>query len=297
MGMTQSIHTVHHRVVMDGATGDGDVTNRFGIIDCAAILSSMYGRNIRQGNVFKLVGFDVSPVAREDGQHEGVSMGSGTIEFMRPTKNRIQAWKNGLKTALELRKSGGLGVGGRRGQYDFRVGLRPAFGTVSNQAAFVDDDEIYLTHDDAQRGLFPNYNSVNETSLDAEPDVTSYDSFGLKHAYSDELVGDEDVNVEATDSDLESEYWNPTHASVIPLGIGWQWAKGGRFGGAAEDSPSWGVTSERYRLPDGYHLPVMCGLIGWKQTLAAHDDSIPLGEGDVYVDFLLHFSGWNSIMK
>ena len=294
---TQSLHVVKYRMEQDGATADGSAAN-FLQVDLLRDLSYQYGRNIRQGNVVKLVGFDVTPVAPESGQHEGVSMGVGTIEYMRPTRNRVKAWKAAFSTAMALRKISGLGSvqANRDSNYDFRVGLREAYGPVINNAAFVDEDEIYLYHStDGQRSIFTDWNSKVSAQITGEPAHTAYDSFGLQHAIDDELVGDEDVNTEAVDPDTEGAIYYPKVAELSPESFGYTWSKGGRFGGAADDSPSWGASGHQWRAPAGTHIPIMCGLMGIGQRLAAHDDSAILGEGDLYVDFDFYISGWSGL--
>ena len=294
--MSDAVHVVKYRMMQHGATGDGDA-QEYALVDLFSSLSSQYGRNIRQGNVAKLVGFDVGPVSRESGEHEGVSMGVGTIEYMRPSRNRVKAWKSALSTALTLRKIGGRGSLPTRQvtNYDFRVGLRQQFGGVTNNAAFVDEDELYLYHTtDIDQSIFGTWNAKTSAVATREP-APEYDAYGLYHAMQDEMVGDEDVNVMAIDPDYDDEIYNPDEALISPESFQYDWMKGGRFGGGDEDSPSWGVKGTQWRAPAGTHVPIMCGLLGIQQTLAAHDDSVTLGEGDLWVDFNFYVTGWTPL--
>ncbi|HIB68801.1 MAG TPA: hypothetical protein EYO33_27845, partial [Phycisphaerales bacterium] len=268
--MTQAVHVVKYRMEQQGATHDGEA-GEYALVDLFKDLSYQYGRNIRQGNVAKLVGFDVGPVGRESGQHEGVAMGVGTIEYVRPTRNRVKAWKAALSTALSLRKLSGRGglTANKVTNYDFRVGLRDVFGGTINQAAFVDEDEIYLHHtSDAQRSVFQNWNAMTASNALTEPATTAHDSFGLSHAFDDELVGDEDVNIEALDPAWDGTIYNPDQAELAFESFYYDWMKGGRIGGASDDSPSWGVKGTQWRAPAGTYVPIMCGLLGLKQSLA-----------------------------
>jgi len=296
--MTQSVHVVKYRMAQQGATHAGEA-NEYAIVDLFRDLSHQYGRNIRQGNVAKLVGFDVGPVSVESGQHEGMSMGVGTIEYMRPTRNRVKAWKSALSTALSLRKITGKGSMPSRGtsNYDFRVGLRQQFGGVINNAAFVDEDELYLYHtSNVDQSIFGTWNAAASSA--AEP-AAEHDSYGLFQAWQDEVITDEDVNTNAIDPDyVDGAYYYPDSAELSPESFQYDWQKGGRIDGQTLGTGligTWGVSNTEWRAPPGTHIPIMCGLLGIQQTLAAHDDSMTLGEGDLYVDFNFYISGWTPL--
>ncbi len=294
--MTDSVHIVKYRMSQHGATHDGDA-GEYALVDLFADLSEQYGRNIRQGNVAKLVGFDVGPVSRSGGQHEGMAMGVGTIEYMRPTRNRVKAWKSALSTALALRKLGGRGSIATQSvsNYDFRVGLRNVFGEVTNQAAFVDEDELYLYHTtQTDQSIFGTWNAKTNASATQEP-AAEYDAYGLNSAMRDEVVGDEDVNLLAIDPDTDAALYSPDVAGVAPESFQYDWQKGGRIDGVTSLMGTWGVKHTQWRAPAGTHVPIMCGLLGLQQTLSAHDDSVFLGEGDLYVDFNFYISGWTPL--
>ena len=107
----------------DGAGGD-----KF-LIDLSEQMSTHYGRLIRQGQIFTVSSIDARVVNPDTTLQDEVIAVSGRYVYMEPTGNRIQAWKNGFQTVQSNRRL--VGNHSKTGEYDFRVGLAPGYGTAT----------------------------------------------------------------------------------------------------------------------------------------------------------------------
>jgi len=126
------IHSVEDAATLTSGSV-GTVARR---IDLADELTTQLQRMVRQGNFFKLVGFDLrirpnvtSPVAGDGGTLNGY------IRYYSPTRGRCSAFRGAFKAMADQMKMQGISMRDNHG-YDFRVALsnNAAGPNIRNQA-------------------------------------------------------------------------------------------------------------------------------------------------------------------
>ena len=105
------IHTVNKKVLFNG---QGDIGN----IDLPLELSRQLQRMIRQGNMFKVVGVDLSLSNLVAGQGGQVS---GKIRYFAPTRGRCEAYRAAFAAMRNAMSNQGITNLSDNAQYDFRV--------------------------------------------------------------------------------------------------------------------------------------------------------------------------------
>lgn len=105
------IHTVNHRLPFND-------TNDPGLIDLSGELSAQLQHMVRQGNMFKVVGIDMT-VTDFGGNTGGITV-SGFLDYYAPTKGRCKAYRDAFKAMANAMKSQGINMRDNK-LYDFRV--------------------------------------------------------------------------------------------------------------------------------------------------------------------------------
>ena len=105
------IHTVNKKILFNGV---GDIGN----IDLPLELSRQLQRMIRQGNMFKVVGVDLSLSNLVAGQGGQVS---GKIRYFAPTRGRCEAYRAAFAAMRNAMSNQGITNLSDNAQYDFRV--------------------------------------------------------------------------------------------------------------------------------------------------------------------------------
>lgn len=267
----------------DGAGGD-----KF-LIDVSEGLSQMYGKLVRQGQVFTvkdIIVRIVNPDTLIQDQNMNVS---GKFVYYSPTKFRKLAWKQAFETWISNRKD--LGVNGRGS--DFRVGFSDgystdvgAFNTGVKFNAWINDEETPLMLNSAteEQDIFGNWSANYSIS---QPDTTHRNFGHWAQKDADSLLDELDFVAH------ETQYFSLGEASnvaqVLPFQVGF-----GAWWDDAQAIPSdvSGITVQSM-LPVRIHP--MCGLIGLYIDTTTVDDSETQTQ-DWAIEVSLDVESWSPLL-
>lgn len=123
------IHTANW--TLSDITGTSDrgavapATNNIGILDCASKLTDQLQHMVRTGNIFKIVGIDIT--LEDYGAGIGGGQMSGRLEYYAPTKGRCAAMRNAWDFQKRNLRNNGIDYW-KNHNYDFRPVLsNPAY--------------------------------------------------------------------------------------------------------------------------------------------------------------------------
>lgn len=258
----------------DGAGGDHH------LIDISEKLSKLYGKLIRQGQVFRVRSI-MARIFNPNTLVQDVMMAvSGNYIFMHPTSNRKKAWKHAFQAVQANRRLvGNLADGGpgqKQSGYDFRVGLALDYSTdvglwndgVKFNAWIDNDDSPLILAGHTTQGIFNVYNG----QLSQEPfPVNPYAGFGTWIQKDLDAIGDELDFVQN-----ENEFYVPGQASTTFEVAPFQVAFSQLFDSDQIDIPGFetvyhGSTTDVDEM--SAPIDVMCGLIGVNVDTTTVDDS------------------------
>lgn len=268
-------------------------------IDLAAKLSSKYGRMIRQNQVFRVAGIDISLRHQDDGNEAG-GAASGTLSFYEPTVGRVKAVKHAFKKMQDLRKAAGI-HGSPRSGYDFRVGLLASattdWGAVTQQAELIEDSPLYLLHEsEPTQSIFTAWNKATDRDAGQDPDSEIVeDEFGLLAAMDALSAGDEVLGHDHIRDDQEAKLYTKDLANgvldTIPFSCG--------FASRIDDNTSEGGTNlqdtNMFMWRPLAPVPVLNGLIGVRPMSVMVDEAGLFGE-DCVLSVSVHVVGWTPLM-
>lgn len=266
---------------------DGDGNSKF-LIDLSKELSGLYGKLIRQGQIFKVNSIHVGVYnPNTTVQDEALSAG-GILAYYHPTGNRKAAWKNAFTAVQRLRQLGGVKSDG----YDFRVGFRGNTGwqEVDFGAWVRDEDEpLVLGYDsDGQNSIFTVWNDrLVDASQPVDPD---YDGFGTPFDTPGVLADDLDY------TDNDNQFYQEGGAPVTYQMLPFQAAAAGVFDSGVFQAgstmaPGW-TTTNQVQGP----IWAMCGLIGVDVTTTIPDDTTAQTQ-DVGIRVTVDVESWEPIIK
>ncbi len=118
------IHTVNKKIAFNSA---GDLGN----IDTPLELSRQLQRMVRQGNMFKVVGIDMTLTNDSPGQGGQVS---GKIRYFAPTRGRCAAYRAAFAAMRNAMEQQGITNLSDNAQYDFRVKINDEGGAAASLA-------------------------------------------------------------------------------------------------------------------------------------------------------------------
>jgi len=266
------------------------------LIDVSAGLSRLYGRLIRQGQVFKINSIDVRLVNPNTSIQDEVMAVSGKFIYFHPTSGRTRAWKTAKDSVLSHRKT--MGLRSPPGYYDFRVGLFKGWGAKTDAGvqldgvaynAWINSDSDYLVLNgggDTDIDIFGNHNDNLGTRSGLENPTGGFGHWAMKDAASiaDELdfVRDEYV------------FFRPGEASLFTSSVPFQVSFTSVFAsqtGASEAANSV-TTADRCDGP----IYAMCGLIGVKVDTTTVDDSAAQ-TADWEIEISVDVESWSPLQK
>tara|TARA_Y100001973_G_scaffold89298_1_gene135494 strand:- start:60 stop:1016 length:957 start_codon:yes stop_codon:yes gene_type:complete len=308
--MGKYLHTVTGSLDVDQADDGLNMTvNR--LIDVSAQLSQRFGRMIRQGQTFDLLGIDISARHADSGNDVGGAV-SGLLNWYSPTKGRIAAWKKAFRTTQRLRKLSGIEGSSNRSAYDFRVGLINGYDTVRQNAEMLEDEPLYLHHSsDPKQSLFAAYNKAQDAEgVDIDGDIAE-DVYGLVDGWDGMAWGNAPVGHDYFADDQEHALFVPGTAHTVLEYTGFSTA----FGARSEDEAGLFQTmlgtaanvesGEAFPASPGVYdymwrplkpVPIMCGLIGL-QPMSTMVDEAGVFTDDITIDYAVHIGGWSPFIK
>lgn len=266
---------------------DGAGNSKF-LIDLSKELSGLYGKLIRQGQIFKVNSVHVGIYNPNTTVQDEALSAAGLLCYYHPTGNRKTAWKNAFTAVQRLRQLGGVKSDG----YDFRVGFRGNTGwqEVDFGAWVRDEDQpLVLGYDaDGQNSIFTVYNDrLMDASQPVDPD---YDGFGTPFDTPGVLADDLDY------TDNDNQFYQEGGAAITYQMLPFQAAAAGIYDagllqGGGNISPAW-TTTNQVAGP----IWAMCGLIGVDVTTTIVDDTTTQTQ-DVGVRVTVDVESWEPIIK
>lgn len=271
----------------DGAGGDKH------LIDLSEELSGLYGKLVRQGQIFTVNNVDIRLVNPNTALQDEVMAVSGKLIWYHPTGPRIRAWKTAFRATQNQRKM--LGTTGSEG-YDFRVGFAPgystdvgAFNTGVKYNAWLNNagDPLLLSSPgDSDQDIFGNYNLNRDSS---ELPKNPHGGFGH--------WAQKDAGAALDELDFvthEDGFYVDGSASLAAASLGFQLSFTSLYEsalGATEAANS--VTNASRMDLDG---PVMLGLIGVYIDTTTIDDDMPQSQ-DWRIEISVDVEKWSPIFK
>ena len=289
-------------------------------IDIAKELSLIYGKLIRQNQIFKIGSIHCRLVNPNTAVQDEFMGAAGHILYFHPTKWRIAAIKSAFNAVQAHRKNQGIKTAG----YDFRVGFNPYFGTVTQQANIIGDAApLYLScpnndsitnvinlitaaEGDASllatilaAGGFPDqgiFNVWNEYMPGQQLPRPSGNGFGSPYQSllttagitDPDFVSDEDVFFTRKEANTKEQ--------AVPFQLAYTHVTGSQLGVDGEENTTTGINTIKGEKP----LSVLNGLLGVTiDTTGVNDHTLSalLGSQDTMVEFSIEVLGSKSYMK
>lgn len=248
-----------------------------GYIDIAKDLSQQIGRNINQGEVFHLVGYDTSIIGTPFTNDFGL-IAAGDLCYAEPTKNRVAAYKRQWEQWVHDRVTGPVrGEAGEQMMVYYDEVMAPtAYGSLTD---FGERVGMYGgTVDGTYKGIFDEY----EEAFPGRPEPTENNIETKLWTTRTDLLGEQCLPWHAGSTGTTSR--DPI-TGVDPVVVG-----GLRTAhNAYEYRQNW--------CPAGQCWPIMLGLMKWNHTLIAPLNATQPGADSDSVDLrlTLYLTGWRQL--
>lgn len=275
---------------------DGAGSHKY-LCDISEKLSKVYGRLIRQGQVFKIRRIEARIFNPNTGIQDVVMSASGNYIFMTPTSNRKKAWFHAFKAVQANRRLLGNVVSNKHSSYDFRIGLAPGYSTdvgiwgegVKFNAWIKSDADSLLLAGDPQNGIMDVYNNQLDAGMALVRPHNPDDGFGTWIDKNLAAAGDQLDFV-----NNEEEFFTPGTAGVdfdnAPFSVAFS-SVYDSFGDAQDSLGT--VTNPS--VAEG-PLNSLCGLIGVHIDTTGSDDSSSQTQ-DYGLEVIIDVESWSPIMK
>lgn len=248
-------------------------------IDVALELSKKYGRSIRQGNSFRLIGYGLS--LRVPGQDTGAAA-TANLTFVEPNRHLVKAWNNMFQT-WRKQKQIQAKVGRQMRYDDFEVCLTNSDSTA--RTSVILDDPFTVADGDPQKVMLTG-NSSEATNFTSIADVynsrfptpassrTHYDSVIKECKFGDDYI------------DTLTNVFTTLQATATASGHYIDNVVDGRMGGIAMADMVW--------LPADNHINVMCGLVNAQIRAFPEDTGVQIAD-TLEWQVTLVFEGWSPL--
>jgi len=275
----------------NGAGGDKH------LIDLSEGLSDLYGKMVRQGQVFRVRQVDVRLINPVDTVQNEILGVSGKLVYFHPTTARKKAWANAFRACQRLRGVHGFSGASSPRNYDFRVGLADGYssdvgvfgeGVKFNAWCNSDADELHLTYAaDSKQSIF----SVWNRSLMYNRSPYNYaEGFGTPWQSDAAALGDE-IDFIANEHTYFEQDEASTEAATLPFQVAFSQV----FDSAGHlVSYDIGGTTTHDNLTGP--VSVMCGLLGVYIDTTTVDDS-EFQTQDWVIEISVDVQSWSPILK
>lgn len=268
------IHTVNKSFGIPFVSG---VPTTVGIIDLPGELSQQLQRNCRAGNMYKVVGIDMSMDLRQIANRDHVVQ--GFFRYYAPTRGRCAAFRSAFKSMAEQMANQGISMRDNK-LYDFRAPLDTALNsTFKNQATLNGVDGLALRNDaDQGASIFHVHNSGVRPTYTGTPGDLYSEGFKtlLSPAGTDFVLNDTPMYV-----------GNEDEASLTYEEIPFQL----KF---SSDLTNNGTATFHWRPDPALYLAILCGQLN--VVIENSWDSGSVVDPAVELDISVMVSGWKSIM-
>lgn len=277
------------------AFADGSGGDKF-LIDLSEGLSNLYGKMVRQGQIFRVRQVDVRCVNPNTLVQDEVMGVSGKLVWFHPTSPRKKAWLGAFRACQKLRGLYGFSSASSPRNYDFRVGLAQGYstdvgifgeGVKFNAWCNSDSDELHLTHGNEWQSIFGVW---NKSLMNISSPYNYTEGFGTPFATAADALGDEMDFISQ-----EYVYFKKDQASLEAASAPFQVAFSQVFDSAGHIvSYDIGGTTTPSHI-DG-PLDVMCGLLGVYVDTTTVDDSETQTQ-DWRIEVSVDVESWSPIVK
>jgi len=287
---SKNLHRVYIKVPLE-QPDDPENYAAAGEIDTAVLLSKKYGRQIRQGQNFRLVGASAFLTADPSGDIDTGMAASVRLQYCPTTYHSANAWRK-MASQYNKQKAYRRGLLGHTKGDDFEIchqvsgidsrtsrvyvgGINDATPEhVCNYGTYDDEDGL----GDGHIGLNTYYdviNPVDETPPLYEENLLIDDSIGQKPLkYSSKFPNAEQIGLAAT----FSTHLFYDHDVLID---------------DIYDSGAMANTGG-FHLPADNHLNVLCGRFAYRVNVLARDDE-NIWADSTFLYIVLDFEGWSSL--
>lgn len=250
-----------------------------GEFDIALELSRQYGRHIRQGNNFRLVGYGLA--IQVPGQDTGAGA-IANIAFTQPNAHKVRAWNNMFK-AWKAQKKIQAKVGRQMRFDDFEVALIET--GVDSRTSHILDDPFTAADGDSQ-------DLVLAGNSDDGNNITSiFDVYNSR--FPAPLPSESHYGSAIKASKIGEHYIDQTDCFTNL--VAQASASGGVDVGSTPDSLGWGVSiQDMVLLPTDNHLNIMCGRGTWSIRFFPEDTGAQIAD-ELSWQITLLIEGWSSL--
>lgn len=269
--MAKSLGQIHTVNLTEIYSNPGDQA----LVDLPGQLSRQLQHMVRNNNIFKLVGIDITA---RDSVGTGVTTGvSGVIQYFAPTKGRIDAIKDAYKATRNAMHLQGINVGGNL-NYDWRAPLKdPAL--MLNGADYLNRASLETGFDlcliEGPAGANTVFDVYNSNVQPAQTAVVNFDSGFEVFGSTEDYVTNEGEYLEAGGHKIAS-----TEMEEIPFAV------------VYSDADQGATTDFLWRPDPALYLAVLTG-----QLIVRAEQITDTGAGSfVTLDMAFHVAGWKSIM-
>jgi len=267
------IHTVNHSLAFND-------TADLGLIDLSGELSSDLQHMVRQGNMFKVVGIDMT-ISDLGGNTGGVTV-SGFLDYYAPTKGRCKAYRDAFKAMANAMKSQGISMRDNK-LYDFRVGFSdpnnyPVSQRLVNSAILDSSNVLCLAGAAApEASVFGVHNEQVQPATTGTPNFTTgFNTLGNQTTPTNFVSNEGAYGYAGNELKASEEFQS------IPF----------QFSYTTSAAGSDFVSQFQWRPDPALYFAMMCGLIRIRLDEIDFDGDITAG----VIDTAVHVSGWKSIM-
>ena len=291
MPRSKTIHLVSQQFVIDQP--DDPTAPIVGNMDLALLLSKQLGRNIRQGNNFRVVGVGATlgHAAITDDADTGIAA-NVNLRYCPTNRHGVKAWQQ-MFTKWKKQKQ----LSGKIGQYvkydDFEVCWGAAANTSRTSTIYAqgmgDTTAEYISiYDNASSGVRTGLSDMYNSYV--RPNAAGTDEFGVSikdPKFTNHFPQPALINTTAHLSAMAN--WTQ---SVEVLGVEDATANSVHYMGASSES-------NMTYLPADNHLNVMCGLFNVQAFILPPDvdtgPDAPTAETDWYLTITVAVEGWSSL--
>ena len=290
MARSKNLHIVRHSFAIEQPDSD-DIHDYVanGQIDLSLLLSEKYGRNIRQGNNFRLVGWGASaqPTSDDSTDFDMGAAGLVSLTFQEPNKHYVKAWRQMLKIWQKQKQL--MGRVGKFVRYDdFELAYSADF--VDSRTSVIYDDPITVSDGDPHQ-------LVLTGQSDEANDITSIVSY---YNGRFEALPPSETQYGTVIKEAKFDTDRPLNTDGSRVYAGWAASAGvtelditsfpfdAYFGGNSQG----GMTF----LPPDNHLNVMCGLVDYAMKMWPPDTVGQIAD-TVSVTITLVVEGWSPLAK
>lgn len=269
--MTKELGQIHTVNLTETYSNPGDQA----LVDLPGQLSKQLQHMVRNNNIFKLVGIDISA---SDSVATGATTGvTGVIQYFAPTRGRIDAIKDAYKATRNAMRIQGINVSGNL-NYDWRAPIMDPT-TMLNAADYLNRATLEGGADlcliDGPAGASSVFEVYNANVQPAQTATVAFDSGFQVFGSTEDYVNSEGEYLNAGGHLFASEEMEEIPFSVV-----------------YSDAAAGATQNFEWRPDPALYLAILTG-----QLIVRAEQVTDTGAGSfVTLDMAFHVAGWKSFM-